>query len=277
MVKIITLIENSVKEKSLLHSEHGLSFYIQANNLNLLFDTGQSGSFVENADKLNVDLKRIDYVILSHGHYDHTGGFERFVKEKGNSFQLIVGEKFFNNKYKYDGIKHTYIGNSFDEKYLKENKISKKYINEDTFNISDNIFIASNFNKKTGFEKIKDRFLIKLNDNYEKDDFSDEIVLAVKLQQGLLVVLGCSHVGIINILENLTERTGMPIYGVIGGTHLVEADDFRLNETIKYLREKDIKLIGVSHCTGEKATEKLKDNFKDRFLEVNTGEIIEIY
>lgn len=276
MIKITTLIENSVKEKSLLHSEHGLSFYIQADDINILFDTGQSGSFVENADKLNVDLKKIDYVVLSHGHYDHTGGFKRLVKEKENSFQLITGEKFFNNKYKYDGIKYTCIGNSFDEKYLEENKISIKYINEDTFNISDNISVASNFERKTDFEKIKDRFIIKVDNNYKKDDFSDEIVLAVKLQQGLLVVLGCSHVGIVNILETLIERTDMPIYGIIGGTHLVEADDFRVDETIKYLREKDIKLIGVSHCTGEKAVEKLKDNFKDRFLEVNTGEIIEI-
>lgn len=276
MVKITTLIENSVKEKSLLHSEHGLSFYIQADDINIIFDTGQSGSFVENANKLNVDLKRIDYVILSHGHYDHTGGFTTLVKEAGNSFKLIAGEKFFNNKYKYDGIKYTCIGNSFNKNYLEENKISIKYINEDTFNISNNILVASNFERKTDFEKIKDRFLIKLDNNYEKDDFSDEIVLAIKLQQGLLVVLGCSHVGIVNILESLIERTGMPIYGVIGGTHLVEADDLRVDETIKYLREKDIKLIGVSHCTGEKAIEKLKDNFKDRFLEVNTGEIIEI-
>lgn len=276
MIKITTLIENNVKEKSLLHSEHGLSFYIQADNLNILFDTGQSGSFVENANKLNIDLEKIDYVILSHGHYDHTGGFKRLVKEKGNSFQLITGEKFFNNKYKYDGIKYTCIGNSFDEKYLEENKISIKYINEDTFNISDNISVASNFERKTDFEKIKDRFIIKVDNNYKKDDFFDEIVLTVKLQQGLLVVLGCSHVGIVNILETLIQRTGMPIYGIIGGTHLVEADDFRVDETIKYLREKDIKLIGVSHCTGEKAIEKLKDNFKDRFLEVNTGEIIEI-
>lgn len=276
MIKITTLIENSVKEKSLLHSEHGLSFYIQADNLNILFDTGQTGSFVENANKLNIDLEKIDYVILSHGHYDHTGGFKRLVKEKGNSFQLITGEKFFNNKYKYDGIKYTCIGNSFDEKYLEENKISIKYINEDTFNISDNIFVASNFERKTDFEKIKDRFIIKVDNNYKKDDFSDEIVLTVKLQQGLLVVLGCSHVGIVNILETLIQRTGMPIYGIIGGTHLVEADDFRVDETIKYIREKDIKLIGVSHCTGENAIEKLKDNFKDRFLEINTGEIIEI-
>jgi 7,8-dihydropterin-6-yl-methyl-4-(beta-D-ribofuranosyl)aminobenzene 5'-phosphate synthase len=173
MIKITTLIENSIKEESLLHSEHGLSFYIQADNLNILFDTGQTGSFVENANKLNVDLEKIDHVILSHGHYDHTGGFKRLVEEKGKSFQLITGEKFFNNKYKYDGIKYTCIGNSFDEKYVEENKISIKYINEDTFNLSNNILVVSNFEKKTDFEKTNDRFIIKVDDNYEKDELKD--------------------------------------------------------------------------------------------------------
>lgn len=79
-VKITTLIENNSDNPS-LHSEHGLSFYIQVDNTNIIFDTGQSGKFIENADKLNIDLKQTDYVILSHGHYDHSGGFISLIKE----------------------------------------------------------------------------------------------------------------------------------------------------------------------------------------------------
>ncbi|GIM29087.1 MBL fold hydrolase [Clostridium polyendosporum] len=276
VVKITTLIENDVKDKSVLNNEHGLSFYIQVDDINIIFDTGQSGKFIENANKLNIDLKQTNYVVLSHGHYDHSGGFTRLVKEIGNSFELITGEKFFNCKYKCDGIYYKYIGNNFEKKYLKDSKISAKYINQDIFNISDNIQVFSNFERKTGFEKVNNKFYIKVDNNYETDDFSDEIVLTIQLKEGLLVILGCSHIGVVNILETLIQRTGMPIYGIIGGTHLVEADDLRLNETINYLKEKDIKLIGVSHCTGEKAIEKLKYEFKDKFLNVTTGQTIEI-
>ena len=274
-VKIITLIENNADENSYLCNEHGLSFYIETDKLNIIFDTGQSGNFVENASKLNVDLKYTDYVILSHGHYDHSGGFRKLVKEIENSFQLIISEKFFNLKYIYKQQEYIFIGNSFNEKYLEENKIKIKFINEDIFYLSENILIISNFERKSDFEKICDRFYIKEKENYIKDDFSDEIAVAVKLKEGLLVILGCSHIGVVNILETIIERTGIPIYGVVGGTHLIEADRQRLESTISFLKENNIHVIGVSHCTGENAVEKMQQEFQDKFIYNSTGNIME--
>lgn len=275
-VKITTLIENNQDDNCLLYNEHGLSLYIEADGKKIIFDTGQTGIFIENAKKLNIDLKGLDYVIISHGHYDHSGGFTSLVKEIDNPYKLVISEKFFDNKFSHKEKEYKYTGNSFDNNYLQDNNIQVDYVNEDMHNISENIVVVSNFERKTSFENLNDRFFVKINNNLEKDSFLDEISLAIKLKEGLLVILGCSHVGVVNILETLSKRTNMPIYGIVGGTHLVEADEFRLNKTIKYFKEKDIKIIAVSHCTGEKAIERLKNESKDRFLYNNTGNILEI-
>lgn len=274
-IKITTLIENNVDENSYLCNEHGISLYIETDKLNIIFDTGQSGNFIENADKLNVDLNCTDYVILSHGHYDHSGGFRKLVNKIGNSFQLVISEKFFNSKYRYSSDEYIFIGNSFYEKYLEENNINTKFIMEDIFYLTEDVMIISNFERTNNFEKISDKFCIKENKNYINDDFSDEIVAAVKLKEGLLVILGCSHIGVVNILESIKKRTGMPIYGVIGGTHLVEADEVRLENTISFFKENNINLIGVSHCTGENAIGKLQQQLQEKFIYNNTGNIIE--
>ncbi|MFA6939731.1 MAG: MBL fold metallo-hydrolase [Clostridiaceae bacterium] len=276
-LKITTLIENNPNINSKLYNEHGLSLYIEIDEVKILFDTGQSGDFIENAEKLNVDLNNLKYVILSHGHYDHSGGFRKLVDKVKTSYKLVVGKGFFNSKYKLtEEGNYRYIGNSFDEKFVNQNNISIKYIEEDIFYITEDIMIFSNFKRSNDFELINKKFLIKQDENYVLDNFSDEIVLAVKTVKGLIVIVGCSHIGIVNILETIIERTGMPIYGIIGGTHLIEADQLRLNNTINFLKEKDIQILGMSHCTGEKAVEEIKREFGKRFLYNNTGNVIKI-
>lgn len=275
--KITTLMENNPGVDSRLNNEHGLSFYIETDEIKILFDTGKSGDFIKNAELLKVDLNKLDYVLLSHGHYDHSGGFRKLVDKVENSYKLIVGEKFFNKKYKViEGKKYKYIGNSFDEEFVNEKNIEIKYIKEDIFHITEDIMIFSNFKKSNDFEMINEKFQIKQDENYVLDDFGDEIVLVVKSEKGLVVILGCSHVGVVNILETIVERTGMPIYSIIGGTHLVEADELRLNSTIKFLKEKDIQVLALCHCTGENAVTEIQCEFEERFLYNSTGNIIKI-
>lgn len=275
--KIVTLIENNPGIDPKLYSEHGLSLYIEVDEFKILFDTGQSGNFIKNAERLNVDLNNLNYAILSHGHYDHSGGFKKFVDKVKNPYKLIVGKGFFNKKYKFTEEKtYKYIGNSFSEEFVNHNNISIKYIEEDIFYINKDIMIFSNFKRNNDFELTNPKFQIKQNKNYILDDFSDEIVLVVKLDKGLIVIVGCSHVGIVNILETIMEKTGMPIYGIVGGTHLVEANDLRLNNTIDFLKEKKVAILGMSHCTGENAVNRVKEEFKERFLNNITGNIIKI-
>ena len=102
-LNITTLIENNPDPNYSLRYEHGLSLLLEIEDTRILFDTGQSGDFIANACKLKKNLEKLDYVILSHGHYDHTGGVKRFLKEMNNRPHFIVGEEFFRYKYKKIG------------------------------------------------------------------------------------------------------------------------------------------------------------------------------
>ncbi|OPJ59561.1 MBL fold metallo-hydrolase [Clostridium oryzae] len=275
--KITTLIENNPDDNLKLYNEHGLSLYLEINDIRILFDTGQSGDFVKNAELLNIDLLNLDYVFLSHGHYDHSGGFRAFVDKVKVSYKLIIGKKFFNSKYKCaEGRSYKYNGNSFDEKFVNENNISIKYIEEDMFNINKEIMVFSNFRRSNEFELINKKFKVKQKEGYCQDDFSDEIVLGVKTDKGFVIIVGCSHIGIVNILDTIMERTNMQIYGVVGGTHLVEADEARLNATLSFFKEKNIQVLGLSHCTGEKAIEEIGHQFGKKFIYNNTGNVISL-
>jgi 7,8-dihydropterin-6-yl-methyl-4-(beta-D-ribofuranosyl)aminobenzene 5'-phosphate synthase len=275
--KITTLIENNPGINSNLYNEHGLSLYLQIGEMNILFDTGKSGDFIKNADKLDVDLNNLKYVVLSHGHYDHSGGFTKLVEKIKTPYKLIIGKGFFNNKYRLteEGT-YKYNGNSFDEEFVRKNNIEIKYIQQDSFYITEDIIIFSNFKRNNNYEKMNKNFQIKEDGKYALDNFEDEIIVSVKSSKGLILIVGCSHIGIVNIIQTIKERINMDIYGIVGGTHLIEADELRLNSTIDFLKENNVQILGLSHCTGEKALEKIKLEFKDQFVYNNTGNIINI-
>lgn len=239
-LKITTLIENNSDENNILLSEHGLSLYIEIDEMKILFDTGQSGDFIKNAEKLKIDLNNLDYVILSHGHYDHSGGFTKLVENTKNPFKLIVGNRFFNKKYKLlESDEYKFNGNSFDEKFINRNNISTKYIDQDSFNITEDAILFSNFERNTDFEVLNKKFYIKQNDEYMIDDFSDEIVLTVKTEKGLVVILGCSHVGVVNIF--------VPghAHDVLGaGAGLAQ----HLHDVLQRLADLLAQVVGVEHA-----------------------------
>lgn len=274
-MKMITLIENKLGVEEDLHIEHGLSIYIEIDNKKILFDTGQSGDFIENAKKLKVNLKELDYVAISHGHFDHSGGLERLIKEVNPNFQMYLGNGFFNKKYslREDGD-YSYLGNPFDEDFLVKNAVKFKYVEDDITNLTENLMVFTNFQREERFENTNPFMYLKDGEDYIKDEFLDEISLGINTSKGLVVIVGCSHVGILNIINTIESKTGLRIYGIIGGTHLVKEDDEKINSIIEYLREKEIKLIGACHCTGKQGETMLGQQLEENFINNNTGDVL---
>lgn len=273
MLKIRTLIENQSGKIDNLNTEHGISLYIEIDNIKILFDTGQSGNFIDNAKKLNIDLNKLDYVVISHSHYDHSGGFKRLVKEYGHDFKLLIGSSFFKGKYSESGEIYRYVGSPFQEDFLKEEKIETEYI-ENIKQISENAIIVTDFHRDPEYENINETMYIKEGENYILDKFEDEIALVLDTDKGLVVVVGCSHPGIVNILETIRQKTGKVIYMLMGGLHLMKEDDEKINKIIDYLKEENIKQIGACHCTGTQGETMIYQQMEEASFNNNTGDLI---
>lgn len=269
MICITTLVENSLGEHKGLINEHGLSFHIDTGCNILLFDVGQSDAIVRNAAKLRIDLKAARQVVLSHGHYDHSGGL-RALAAHASGFTLLTGSGFFDDKFGDLGPAREFLGNDFDVRWLAEAGIAQETLVEPIREVVPGVWALTGFPRRYADERINPRFKVRRGGALVEDDFADEVMLAVDSPRGPIAVLGCSHPGVKNMLDAAAERLGRPIHAVIGGTHLVEATTDSLELTLQYLRQKDIVVIGASHCTGAAAGERLAA-FGERYYRNGTG------
>jgi len=265
-LKITTLIEDTIGEHKGLLYEHGLSFFVENDNCRMLFDVGQSAAFLSNARQLKIDLNRLDYVVLSHGHYDHSGGFKALV-EQTNQFTLFTGKGFFDEKYGVSNDTSEFLGNNFDESFLSRANIDHEFIREPLREISPGVYIISDFPRIYDDEKINPRFQIFQNGSFRQDLFTDEVAIAIDTPGGLVVLLGCSHPGMKNMLDAAVKTLQKPLYAVLGGTHLMEARGESLDLSLEYLKNKNIKIIGASHCTGKEALDRLASD--NNYYQVN--------
>lgn len=274
-MRITTLSENTAgnRPKGLL-AEYGLSILVETDELKILFDTGQRISAAHNAALLGVDLSDLDVIVLSHGHYDHTGGL-RSVLEVTGEIEVIAHPDIFQKKYAKHGKSTAYIGVPYIKEELDDAGATFRFSEEPT-NIGD-ITITGKVERKTDFEKIDRDLYVEEGDKLKEDELLDDQALVLQTDRGLFVILGCAHRGIINTIEYAKKILGEDrIYGVIGGTDLVAADKLQMVETFKALKAYQIQRIGVSHCTGPEASARLADEFGDRFFYNNAGSVIDL-
>ncbi|ONI41686.1 hypothetical protein AN639_10080 [Candidatus Epulonipiscium fishelsonii] len=262
---IKTLIENNPSQNKSLYNEHGLSFYIEYNNLRILFDCGATKNASLNAIKMNIDLEKITHVIISHSHYDHAGGYPEFVL-RGVKAPLYVGTEFWEEKYAKIDEKYVYLGVGFSQ-----NSVEDLYECKDMIKLASGCHIIGNFELHNNKEQIPNRFVKQTKNGMIKDNFKDEIALVLEHEKGLIVIVGCSHIGILNILYSIEQRFQKPIYSVFGGTHLVEADLERTTYTIEQMKNIGVQILGCNHCTGIDAIEKLSKSDLT-FFNLNVGE-----
>ena len=273
--KITTLIENHPDTAESLICENGFSLLIENEQFKMLMDTGKSGAFYDNALKMGESLTDLDCVMISHGHYDHAGGLMRMMEETGSQKKLYVGKGFFDGKYctNKEGEKY-YNGIQFERKQLNEFPIIVEEVEQDCLEIAKGVRIHRNFEQIVSYEHWNPKFFLREEEQYVQDTFSDEMALTLDTKEGLVVIVGCSHPGIVNILKTIVGRTGQPIRGVIGGTHLMDADKERLLKTMEDFKAMGMEFIGVSHCTGDDNLKMIQESFGEYFIFNCTGNII---
>jgi 7,8-dihydropterin-6-yl-methyl-4-(beta-D-ribofuranosyl)aminobenzene 5'-phosphate synthase len=273
--KITTLCENNVAQggESLL-GEHGLSFYIEAEKRRILFDTGQNLALVNNAEVLGIDLSRIDTVVLSHGHYDHSGGLKSLL-ECNRDFTLYAHPEVFGRKVKGCGDNPKYIGIPVDRKVLEQKGV-KVRLDKNPVRIAPGITTTGEIPLENDFETVGSIFYLKKGEDYAADTLADDRALVLDTDKGSVVVLGCSHRGVVNTINHVTRITGgKTIHAILGGLHLGKASEDKLDKIMSHLHGFGLEKIGVGHCTGPQAFLALANGFKNRVYLDTVGNVME--
>lgn len=275
-MKVYILIENTKPFGSAYLSEHGLCMYFEHAGKRILYDTGASDKFIYNATLLGIDLAKVDICVLSHGHYDHTGGLGYFldINKKAVVYMKKAAHRELYSK-KLFRFKYTGMNREFEEKY--HGRI--KYVEQD-IEIAKGITLAS-INKYRNYPRYTSSMYYSNNGQMVDDDLAHELFINVQTQNGNVVLTGCSHHGIINVLKTAEEKFGK-IYGVAGGFHLNGTKVFgirmrkesklEIRTIAKYLENNNIKKIYTGHCTGEKPYERLK--LLSRTNKMQSGDIL---
>lgn len=254
-MKLSVLVDNHAG--GIFKAEHGLSYFIETGEKQLLFDTGHSSLFVENAKKLHIDLKKIDTVVLSHGHWDHGNGLQH-LKDK----QLIAHDRIFMKRYRKKD--HSYVGLNLSEQTIKQ-KLNVK-TSSSPFWITANILFLGEIPRIKNFEAQTTTFI----DNEGIDDFiPDDSGLAIIENNQLIVISGCAHAGICNTIEYAKKITGInQVHAVIGGFHL-KTNNKQTQKTIEYLKNQQITHLFPAHCTEFQALAEFHKHFQN--IQIKTG------
>lgn len=258
--------------------EHGLSFWIKADDHEFLFDTGQGKALLPNIKALGLDADKLEAVVVSHGHYDHTGGL-------GNLLNLRPGMKVFAHpgfdKTRFGRAELKFpvrlglgfsrsIGMTESSKEVCSNK-GELVLTRQSQEIFPGVFVTGGIPRNIAFENQDRRFFLD-HGGKEEDLIDDDQSLWIETSQGIVVFAGCAHAGLINILDQISNLSGeSKIYSIFGGFHLAKANKEYLSKIKETIRRYKIQFLGPCHCTGDRAMDYLREVFPASFIDVKCG------
>jgi 7,8-dihydropterin-6-yl-methyl-4-(beta-D-ribofuranosyl)aminobenzene 5'-phosphate synthase len=247
-VKLYVLCEKSALDT--FKAEFGLSYLIEFNHQQVLFDTGHTDIFMKNAGKMGLDLERVQDIVLSHGHWDHGNGLKHLINKR-----LICHPRVFMPRFKKkDG---TYVGLDSTCQELKK-RFSIMQTKEPFF-LSENILFLGEIPRVHAFEALPAAFK---DQNGENDPITDDSALVIIQDNELIIVSGCAHSGICNTVRYAREVSGIrAVSAIIGGFHL-KSNNLQVRRTIEYLKENHITRILPTHCTADSVISAFTDEFE---------------
>jgi 7,8-dihydropterin-6-yl-methyl-4-(beta-D-ribofuranosyl)aminobenzene 5'-phosphate synthase len=275
--RITILCENTVGARTGA-GEHGFSVYVETPEGPYLFDTGSGRFLVDNALTFSKNLNEVKKIFLSHGHYDHTGGLPQVLELRGR-VEVYAHPDIFLDRIalpEKEGESEKYVGIPYKRAYL-ESLGAQFNLSTDFREVGEGLFLTGEVPRMTPFEEPDRRLQSKIHQGYTLDLFRDDQSLIIDRPDGLTIVFGCAHSGMINTIHHALNKTGRDrIQGLVGGTHLDFLKSEQLEASIEALKGFQIALIGVSHCTGLRAAARLSQVFGDRFQHGHVGAVFEI-
>ncbi len=272
-IRITILVENQTVPG--LVSEHGLSLWIEADDKYILFDTGQGPALEPNARSMGIDLQKTDILILSHGHYDHAGGLPSVLS-------VAPKAKVYLHP---NAIQPKYSQKEKQTKYIGMPDLAKEIINDlaergrvvwtpDPTEIIPGLIVTGQIPRMTDFEDSGGTFYIN-SSCQTVDGLLDDQAICLETLQGTVVLLGCAHAGVVNTLKYVSKMAQKnPIHAVVGGMHLLNAQETRIEKTIEALKQYELQIISPLHCTGNNSSERMQKVFADKYVPLKTGDKI---
>jgi len=274
-IDITILCDNSISKSGFV-GEHGFSLLIERDNKKYLFDTGPGMSLPLNLKVLNKNFKSLDKIFMSHGHYDHTGGLKWVIQQVGK-VEVVAHPDIFSRHmvlHSQDmGEPPRYIGCQFSQQELEQLGATFTFI-DTTREVSPGLWFVTGINPDP--EKLPNdaRLLIPQGEQFVSDPLRDDASILLATDGAPVLVLGCAHAGIFNILDHIREDMGITkLRAILGGTHLMFFDPKDVRRAIDKFEEFSVDLVGVSHCTGFQAAVELSNHFGDRFRLASAGSV----
>lgn len=274
MLRLTALMDNLPSENKALVAEHGLSVLVEKDGERILFDCGAGAATWRNARRLGADIDSCLAVVLSHSHYDHAAGYRDLMEGGCTVKTLWTGEHFFEKKYSFDGGKYTDLSAGWGEDFIAQYGVRRRVVSG-IEEILPSLWLVTGFERGTAFEKIPSKFVKETAAGMVLDDFADEVCIAAETEKGLVVLAGCSHPGIVNMVRSVKKKLCRPIYAVFGGVHLNNESESRIADTLRSLKEEGAQLFGFSHCSGQAVEDMAAERFgKECRLHLAVGDCV---
>jgi len=278
-MKVTVVVDNSVSlsAKRPFLAEHGLSLLIELDCCSILLDAGQSGIVVHNLGLLGIHPNHLDAIVVSHGHYDHTGGIPTILRQRCQPIPIYAHDEVFKERYSNSGQVRRYIGIPF----VKEASIAlgaEWNFQRDPVEIAPNLWFSGGVPRKTGLHQGEANFVVYDEHGCDCQDLLlDDTALYYIGKKGLVVIGGCTHSGLVNTVSRGLEITGCTkLAGWIGGTHLGPASADQREQTLTALAEYNLDFIAANHCTGFAVMAELQQRFGPKFIPAFVGTVIEV-
>lgn len=269
--KITIIIDNTASQN--LQGEWGLCALVEHEGSNILVDAGASDLFATNMKGLDLDIKEVDYGILSHAHYDHANGIPKFFQENDTAKFYLRASTADNCYRKVFYVFNKYIG---IPKNLLTDYADRIELVSGDYELAKGAYLIPHKVKGLGKIGKREKMYQRTAKGWKPDDFSHEQSLVLDTEKGLVIINSCSHGGAVNIIREIRKTfPGKKVYGIIGGFHLFNKSEAEVKAVAKALQKTGVEFVCTGHCTKDKAYGILKEILGDKLEQLRVGLVLE--